>query len=69
MQKMNTLRKFLSGQNAGRLSINETKEFSLNDLPWTIYIETDEVDEMFQKFQMDHAAFLKDWMRKNIQRE
>ena len=66
---MNTFKRYLAGHKAGRLAINETEEFSLNDLPWTIYIETDEVDPLFQQFQKDHADFLKDWMWKNIKKE
>ncbi len=69
MRKMNTFKRYIAGRKAGRLAINETEEFSLNDLPWTIYIETDEVDALFQQFQKDHASFLKGWMRKNIKKE
>ncbi len=51
------------------MAVNESGEPSLGDLPWTIYVETDALDPLFQKFQRDHSKFLKDWMRKNIHKE
>jgi hypothetical protein len=64
---MKTLRSYLTGEHRGLLVIDETAdEPSLADFPWTIYVETDALDPLFQKFQREHAKFLKDWMKKNI---
>ncbi len=67
---MMTYKMYLAGQRnaAGELS-ESVGEPSLSDLPWTIYVETDAVDPLFQKFQKEHSLWLKSWIRKNIQRE
>lgn len=66
---MTTYRMYLNGTGRSGRAVNESGEPSLGELPWTIYVETDALDPLFQKFQRDHAKFLKDWMKKNIQKE
>ncbi len=67
---MMTYKMYLAGQRnaAGELS-ESVDEPSLSDLPWTIYVETDAVDALFQKFQREHSLWLKSWIRKNIRRD
>ncbi len=67
---MMTYKMYLAGQRNAVVAVNESgDEPSLSDLPWTIYVETDAVDPLFQKFQREHSLWLKSWIRKNIRRD